>query len=43
MYLNQGYEIASYEKIETENKDFLCCHTMEKRDGHEFDYIDKGL
>ena len=31
MYLKRGYQIASYEKIETENGDFLCYHTMEKR------------
>lgn len=30
MYLKRGYQIASYEKIETENGDFLCYHTMEK-------------
>lgn len=33
MYLRRGYQIISYEKIETENGDFLCCHTMEKREG----------
>lgn len=31
MYLKRGYQITSYEKIETENGDFLCYHTMEKR------------
>lgn len=30
MYLKRGYQIISYEKIETENGDFLCYHTMEK-------------
>lgn len=30
MYLKRGYRIISYEKIETENGDFLCYHTMEK-------------
>lgn len=31
MYLKRGYRIISYEKIETENGDFLCYHTMEKQ------------
>lgn len=31
MYLKRGYQITSYEKIETENGDFLCYHTMERR------------
>ena len=31
MYLKRGYQIISYEKIETENGDFLCWHTMEKK------------
>ena len=31
MYLKRGYQITSYEKIETENGDFLCYHTMEKK------------
>lgn len=31
MYLKRGYQITSYEKIETENGDFLCYHIMEKR------------
>lgn len=30
MYLKRGYQMISYEKIETENGDFLCYHTMEK-------------
>lgn len=30
LYLKRGYKIISYEKIETENGDFLCYHTMEK-------------
>ncbi|MFR0986599.1 MAG: GNAT family N-acetyltransferase [Frisingicoccus sp.] len=30
MYLKRGYKIISYEKIETENGDFLCYHRMEK-------------
>ena len=33
MYLKRGYQIISYEKIETENGDFLCYHTMEKERG----------
>ena len=33
MYLKRGYQITSYEKIETENGDFLCYHTMEKERG----------
>lgn len=33
MYLKRGYQITSYEKVETENGDFLCYHTMEKREG----------
>ena len=33
MYLRRGYQIISYEKIETENGDFLCYNTMEKREG----------
>ncbi|MDO4322832.1 MAG: GNAT family N-acetyltransferase [Lachnospiraceae bacterium] len=33
MYLKRGYQIVSYEKIETENGDFLCYHTMEKERG----------
>lgn len=32
MYLKRGYRITSYEKIETENGDFLCYHTMEKEE-----------
>lgn len=31
MYLNRGYQIISYEKIETENGDFLCWHRMVKK------------
>jgi len=30
MYLDRGYRIKSYEKVETENGDYLCYHTMEK-------------
>lgn len=33
MYLKRGYHIVSYEKIETDNGDFLCYHVMEKTDG----------
>lgn len=33
MYLKRGYQIISYEKIETENGDCLCYHTMEKERG----------
>lgn len=31
MYLNRGYRICSYERIKTENGDYLCYHTMEKQ------------
>lgn len=31
MYLKRGYRIKTYEKIETEGGDYLCYHTMEKR------------
>lgn len=31
MYLKRGYSFVSYERIETENGDFLCYHIMEKR------------
>lgn len=30
LYLKRQYKIISYEKIETENGDVLCYHTMEK-------------
>lgn len=30
MYLKRGYHIVSYERIETDNGDFLCYHIMEK-------------
>lgn len=33
MYLKRGYQIILYEKIETENGDCLCYHTMEKERG----------
>ncbi|MCI8464814.1 MAG: GNAT family N-acetyltransferase [Lachnospiraceae bacterium] len=33
MYLKRGYQFLSYEKIKTENGDFLCYHTMEKERG----------
>ena len=33
MYLKRGYQIILYKKIETENGDFLCYHTMEKERG----------
>ena len=33
MYLKRWCQIVSYEKIETGNGDFLCCHTMEKGEG----------
>lgn len=33
MYLRRGYQIISYEKIQTENGDFLCYHIMEKERG----------
>lgn len=35
MYLRRGYQIISYEKMETENGDFLCYHTMEKEQANE--------
>lgn len=31
MYLERGYRIISYDKIKTDNGDYLCYHTMEKR------------
>ncbi len=31
MYLKRGYQITSYEKIQTKNGDFLCYHTMERK------------
>ena len=30
MYLKRGYQIISYEKIQTKNGDFLCYHAMER-------------
>lgn len=30
MYLKRGYQIKTYEKIETEGGDYLCYHTMGK-------------
>lgn len=30
MYLKRGYQIRTYEKIETEGGDYLCYHTMGK-------------
>lgn len=33
MYLNRGYRIKTYEKIETGGGDYLCYHTMEKNGG----------
>lgn len=33
MYLKRGYQIVSYEKMETENGDVLCYHTMKKERG----------
>lgn len=41
MYLKRGYQIISYEKIKTENGDFLCWHAMEKRNAQEFVCIEK--
>lgn len=43
MYLKRGYQIVFYEKMEAENGDFLCYHTMEKRNGKEVVCIEKGL
>lgn len=34
MYLKRGYQIVSYETIETENGDVLCYHTMAKKNGN---------
>lgn len=31
MYLKKGYRLVDYEKIKTENGDFLCYHRMEKQ------------
>ena len=31
MYLKRGYQIISYEKIQTKNGDFLCYHAMERK------------
>lgn len=31
MYIKRGYRITSYEKIRTDNGDFLCYHIMKKR------------
>lgn len=31
MYLKRGYRITGYQTLETENGDYLCYHTMEKR------------
>lgn len=36
MYLRRGYQIVSFEKIETQNGDFLCYHTMEKTKRNSF-------
>lgn len=41
MYLKRGYRITSYEKIATENGDFLCYHTMEKILGRGCECIKK--
>lgn len=30
MHLKRGHQITSYEKIETENRDFFCYYTVEK-------------
>ncbi len=30
MYFKRGYQIKTYEKIETEGGDYLCYHTMER-------------
>ena len=43
MYLKRGYRITSYEKIETENGDFLCYHTMEKEMCRNKKRKNKGL
>jgi len=41
MYLKRGYQITSYEKMETENGDFLCYHSMEKEIGRKLS-VSKG-
>lgn len=41
MYLKRGYQIVSYEKMETENGDFLCYHTMEKEKCRNLSVIEK--
>lgn len=43
MYLKRGYQITSYEKIETENGDFLCYHTMEKERGRNSAVLGTGI
>ena len=43
MYLKRGYQITSYEKIETENGDFLCYHTMEKERGRNSTVLETGI
>lgn len=42
MYLSRGYQITSYERIETENGDFLCYHTMEKANLLGSEYVGRG-
>lgn len=32
LYLKRGYQFVSYEKIKTDNGDFLCYHRMEKNE-----------
>lgn len=41
MYLKRGYQITSYEKIETENGDFLCYHIMEKKNSEQIATADE--
>lgn len=36
LFILPEYQITSYEKIETENGDFLCYHTMEKEICRDF-------
>lgn len=43
MYLKRGYQITSYKKIETENGDFLCYHTMEKERGRNSSALKTGI
>ena len=43
MYLKRGYQITLYEKIETENGDFLCYHTMERERSRNSAVLETGI